>query len=377
MNPNELFCLNPSCPAKGQQGRGNIRVHSQQAERCICTVCNVTFSTSKGTIFYRLRTDGQIVLLVLTLLAYGCPTQAAALAFELDERTIKSWWQRAGTHCELFHQQMVGGQQLDLQQVQARPEGTRIKVKRQGGCCWMALALMVPTRLWLGGVVAEKRDKRLIQALVDQIKAIALCRPLLLAVDGFAAYVTAFQASFRASCPRFGQPGRPQLVAWPNVAIVQVVKRRLHSGLEIERRIVQGSTTLVAQLLQSTQSAVGVINTAYIERFNATMRQRLHWLSRRSRSLALQTQTLHAGMFIVGCLYNFCDYHDSLRLKLAVGEHGFRWVQRTPALAAGLTDHRWSPAELFSFRLPPEPWSPPKKRGRRSKAMIQLIQQWC
>jgi hypothetical protein len=58
------------------------------------------------------------------------------------------------------------------------------------------------------------------------------------------------------------------------------------------------------------------------------MRQRLHWLSRCSRLLAHQTQTLQAGLFIVGCLDNFCDHHDSLRLKLAVGEHGFRWVQR-------------------------------------------------
>lgn len=373
MNPDELFCLNPGCPAKGQQGEGNIDVHSQQEERCICRVCGATFSASKGTIFYGLRTDSQIVILVLTLLAYGCPTQAAAMAFELDERTIKSWWQRAGAQCESFHKYMVTSKQLDLQQVQA----DEIKVKRQGGWCWMALALMVPTRLWVGGVVAEKRDSSLIQRLVAQMKAMALCRPLLLAVDGFAAYVSAFQGAFRASLPRFGQLGRPKLVAWPQVAIVQVVKRRLASSLAIERRIVQGSATLVAQLLRTSQGALGVINTAYIERFNATLRQRLHWLSRRSRSLAQQTQTLHAGMFIVGCLYNFCDYHDSLRLKLAVGERSFRWVQRTPALAAQLTDHRWSPAELFAFRIPPERWSPPKQRGRPSKELTQLIQRWC
>lgn len=372
MNPSELFCLNPGCPAKGQAGQGNIHVHSQQEQRCICTVCGDTFSASKGTIFYRLRTERTIVILVLTLLAYGCPTQAAAIAFDLDERTIKSWWQRAGVHCESFHKYMVTSKQLDLQQVQA----DEVKVKRQGGWCWMALALMVPTRLWLGGVVAEKRDSTLIQSLVAQIKAMALCRPLLLAADGFAAYVSAFQDAFRASLPRFGRPGRPKLVAWPNVIIVQVVKRRLASGLEIERRIVQGSASLVEQLLQTTQGALGVINTAYIERFNATLRQRLHWLSRRTRSLAQQTQTLHASMFIVGCLYNFCDYHDSLRLNLAVGEHAFRWVQRTPALAAGLTDHRWSPTELFSFRIPPERWSPPKQPGRRSNALNQLIQRW-
>jgi hypothetical protein len=161
------------------------------------------------------------------------------------------------------------------------------------------------------------------------------------------------------------------------VAIVQVVKRRLAAGLEIERRIVQGSASLVDQLRRTTQGSLGVINTAYLERFNATMRQRLHWLTRRTRSLAQQTQTLHAGMFIVGCLYNFCDYHDALRLKLAVGERSFRWVQRTPALASGLTDHRWSPTELFPFRIPPERWTPPKQRGRRSKAFNQLIQRWC
>ena len=71
MNPSEVFCLNPECPAKGQQGQGNIHVHSQQEERCICAVCGDTFSLSKGTIFYRLRTDAPIVIVVLTLLVLG------------------------------------------------------------------------------------------------------------------------------------------------------------------------------------------------------------------------------------------------------------------------------------------------------------------
>jgi hypothetical protein len=252
-----------------------------------------------------------------------------------------------------------------------------LKGKQQGGQSWIAVALMVSTRLWLGGVVAEQRNQALIQQLVAQIKTMALCRPLLLAVDGFAAYVSAFQAAFRSPLPRFGRPGRPTLVAWPNIAIVQVVKQHLHQTGQIERRIVQGTAALVNRLLQASQGTPGVINTAYIERFNATLRQRLHWLTRRSRSLARQTQTLHAGLFIVGCLYNFCDFHDSLRLKLSVGERRFRWVQRTPALAARLTEHRWSPTELFSFRIPPERWTPPKQRGRRSKALSQLIQRWC
>lgn len=288
MNPDQLFCLNPACPAKGQVGEGNISIHSKAEGRCRCSVCGDTFSCRKGTIFYRLRTNPETVILILTLLAYGCPTQAAAKAFGFDERTIKNWWQRAGEHCESFHRYTVGQSQLDLEQVQARPEGTRIKVKAQGISYWMALAIMVSTRLWLGGVVSSKRDKALIQQLGEQIRAIARCRPLLLAVDGLASYVSVFQSVFRSPLPRFGRLGRPKLVAWPNIAIVQVVKQRTAGTLHIDRRIVQGAAAMVDRLIQQSQGCKGVINTAYIERLNGTFRQRLHWLARRSRSLAQQ-----------------------------------------------------------------------------------------
>jgi hypothetical protein len=72
-----------------------------------------------------------------------------------------------------------------------------------------------------------------------------------------------------------------------------------------------------------------------------------------------------------------CDYHHSLRLKLSVGSFGYRWVQRTPAIAAQLTDHQWTPAELFNFRVPPPRWEMPKQRGRPSAAMLKLAQQWA
>ena len=37
--------------------------------------------------------------------------------------------------------------------------------------------------------------------------------------------------------PRHGQPGRSKLVAWPDIAIVQVVKHRTAAGLDVVRRI--------------------------------------------------------------------------------------------------------------------------------------------
>jgi transposase-like protein len=361
------------CPARGQTGKGNIHVHSQKDERYGCAVCEQTFSARKGTIFYRLRSDPKMVMAVIVLLAYGCPTQAIVKAFELDERTVRDWQQRAGKHCQQVHEHLVEHHPLDLQHVQA----DEIKVKTQKGTVWMALALMVSTRLWLGGVVSPKRDLDLIQALATQIRALALCRPLLLAVDGLVSYVTAFRHAFRSKFPRQrGETGRCKMIAWPDIAIVQVVKHRAEGLLTIERRIVQGGQELVERLINTTQGP-GIINTAYIERLNATFRQRLSSLVRRTRTLARRSDTLVAGMYLVGCFYNFCDFQHSLRLKLSVGNFGHHWVQRTPALAAGLTDHRWTAAELLTFNVPPPRWELPKQRGRPSLVLLQLERQWA
>lgn len=372
MNPEHLFCPNINCPARGQRGKGNIRSHAQQEKRYRCNECGQTFKPSKGTIFYRLRTSPKIVMCIITLLAYGCPVPAVVAAYGYDERTVRSWWRRAGHHCQAFHQEMVMGQELDLQQVQA----DELKVKVAGGSLWLAMAMMVSTRLWIGGVISQSRDKTLIEAVALQIRQVALCRPLLLAVDGLPSYIKAFQKAFRSKVPRRGKKGRSQFVSWADVAIVRVIKQRTADGLQIRRELTQGSLTMVERLRQQTQKQQGVINTAYIERLNATFRQRLACLARRSRYIVHQQATLEAGMLIVGCLYNFCDTHHALRLRLSVGERGFRWVHRTPALAAGLTDHVWTVDELLLFRIPPPPWRPPKRRGRPSKALLALVEKW-
>jgi len=372
MNPEEIFCPNIDCMAKGQQGRGNISIHSRQEKRYWCTVCESSFVATKGTIFYRLKSDPVRVMLVITLLAYGCPVQAIVAAFGIDERTVKRWWQRAGDHCEQVHEHLVEGSQFDLGQVQA----DEIKVKIQGGSIWMAMAMMVSTRLWLGGAISRHRDKALIQSLADKVRAVALCRPVLVAVDGLPSYVKAFQRAFRSKLPRHGQLGRCRWRAWPELAMVQVVKIRTPGKFNVSRRIVQGCTQQIARLIQSSQGQDG-INTAFIERLNATFRQRLNVLTRRTRTLARKPQTLHAGMYVVGCLYNFCTYHQSLQISFALSERSQRWLRRTPAIAAGLTDHRWTIEELFTFKMPPPRWSPPKRRGRPSKHTLRLIELWC
>jgi transposase-like protein len=70
-------------------------------------VCGKTFAGTKGTVFCRLRTAEDVVVIVVTLLSHGCPLQAIVAAFGLDERTVLSWQARSGEHCQRVHEHPV------------------------------------------------------------------------------------------------------------------------------------------------------------------------------------------------------------------------------------------------------------------------------
>ena len=371
MDPQTQYCPNSSCPARGKIGENNIVIHSQKEARYQCKICGKTFAATSGTPFYRLHHPVELMVIVATLIAYGCPLQAIVTAFNLDERTVMDWQVRLGQHCQQVHEHLVL-QPRDLEHVQV----DEIRVKGQGKIVWLAMAIMVSTRLWLGGVIARRRDEQLILALVQIMRTCALARPLLICVDGFVAYVQAIQQVFRSPLPN-GKRGRPGLIPWQDIHIGQVIKR--YQGkrvVDVTQRMAQGCLEIVKALLVKSHGGTR-LNTAFIERLNATFRSRLAILARRSRALLRNPQTLESLMYLMGCFYNFCSEHKSLRVKLWVGSHGYRWVQRTPAMATGLTDHCWSVKELLLFRVPPPAWQPPKHRGKRSQAEKALIARWC
>ncbi len=366
-------CPNRDCPARGQVSKGNIGIHSQKEQRYRCRVCGQTFAARKGTAFYRLRTAEETVTLVVTLLAHGCPLQAIVVAFGLDERTVAGWQARAGAQCQQVQEHLVE-RPRDLGQVQA----DELWVKLQGVKVWMAMALQVSTRLWLGGVISQHRDMALIVSLVQKIRACALPRPLLVCIDGLAAYVRAIRTVFRDSVAT-GRRGRPHLRPWRGLYIAQVVKQYARRRVvSVQQRLVQGRRAAIERLLARTQGG-GKINTAYIERLNATFRARLSRLARRGRGLARQIPTMEHAMYLVGTVYNFCTFHQSLRVRRRgrPDKAGHRWHLHTPAMAAKITDHCWSMHELLAFHVPPLRWTPPKRRGRVSKATQALVARWC
>jgi transposase-like protein len=360
MDPSSVACPILSCRDKGVVGMENIGIHSRVDARYICRTCGHTFAATTNTPFYRLHHPPEVMTLVLTLLVHGCPPAAIVAAFGLDERTVRAWLGRGGTHAALLHNQLSGDTRVEARQVQA----DEIRVRVRGGAVWAAVALALDSRFWLASAVAPRREGLLVHLLLRRTLAMLAGRAILLAVDGFSAYVTAARALVRVP-ERTGRRGRPCLV-WPQgFALAQVVKAGLQRGAGIVRRIVVGTEATVTSALTASRGGAS-INTAYIERLNAMLREHLAPLVRRRRAPAHGAAVVEDGLHLLRLAYNWCWAHESLRLR-AVGM-GRRYLERTPAMAAGLADHSYTLGELLRRPVHPVPLAAPapSRRGRPS-----------
>ncbi len=308
--------------------------------------------------FEGLRKPTELIVIVVTLLAYGCPLQAIVHAFGLDERTVAAWRDRAGEHCEQVHQAIVEQGKLNLLHVQA----DEMRVKARGMIAWMGLAMMVSTRLWLAGVVSQTRDSRLADRLLQQVRHCSqqVCA-LLICTDGWAAYPNSIRKAFRDKVKRTAGRGRCCLEVWPELHIGTVIKRTVNKRLkEVLRRMTHGHLAQALKLLQASQGGT-MLNTSFIERLNGTLRERLATLTRKCRHASSKLHALQTGMYLIGWTYNFCWSHHELSKPIEKGGLG---RPCTPAMASGLTDHLWSVLELLSYKVAPSPLPIPKRRGR-------------
>src|SRR5215210_7215117 len=205
MDPQQQFCRNRACRAYGREGEGHVVIHSRAERRYRCRRCRRTFAETAGTALHRLRTARAEVVLVVTLLAYGCPVQAIVAAFGVDERTVARWQARAGAQARRVHEHLVQAGRVELGQVQA----DELRVRAVGGVLWVASAIAVPSRLWLGGAVGAARDGALIRMLLERVRDCGPVRAVLLCTDGLASYTSHALLVFRAP-QRTGRVGRPR-----------------------------------------------------------------------------------------------------------------------------------------------------------------------
>lgn len=172
----------------------------------------------------------------------------------------------------------------------------------------------------------------------------------LITTDDYPAYETAILHVYGATVtpPPTGKPGRPKApyqAPPPGLTYATVTKKREKGRVvELGKRVVFG--TIAAVLLALAMSKVSrAINTAFVERRNATDRHRNARKVRKTYRFSKDRRYHEAVTYLSMYSYNFCRPVRTLTLQDDQGRHH----KRSPAMAAGLTDHIWSMPEWLSF----------------------------
>jgi IS1 family transposase len=373
------FCPNPDCAYRGWVGRGNLRANGHPNggpwRQLLCIVCRGYFLETLGTLFHGKRTSVELVIRVIACLAEGLGIRGTARVFEVDPNTVLQWLVEAAEQLRAFsryvlHDVRVSQVQLDelfalLSAVKAGEVSEADAIERlERSPQWVWVALDPESKLLLALDVGD-RTLDMAQRVVHQVTQVLApdCAPLFL-TDGFREYLTALLTHYGqwVQPPRRQAQGpapKPRWMPLPQLLYAQVVKTvRRRRLVDVTHRVVFGTLEAVEQVL----AACGwQIQTAFVERLNLDIRQRVAAVGRRVTTLCKGEDGLRQQLVLFHAYHNFCLPHASLRVPLAapVPTNGTgsakQWQPRTPAMAAGLTDHVWTLREVLLFRVPPWP----------------------
>ena len=384
VDTSQHFCPHSGCAYRGWLDLGNLRANGHPSggpwRQFHCTSCNGYFLETHGTIFHGKQATVELIVRVLACLAEGLGIRATARVFEVAPNTVLHWLVEAAEQLRAFSAYFLCDlhlEQLQLDELYAvlrelkggeinEDEAIR-RLERSPYWVWTA---MDPRSKLLVVVDVGTRTLAMAQRVVHQVTRVLApgCVPLFL-TDGFKEYGTAILAHFG----HWSQPERhqdkgprpkPRWMPLPELLYAQVVKsyRRRHI-VGVKHRVVFGTQLAIEQVL----SVCGwTINTAFVERLNLDIRQRVAAIGRRVNTLCQGEQGLLDQLVLFQSYHNFVLPHASLRQPLWVPEptngrgSAKVWRPCTPAMAAGLTDHVWSLREVLLFRVPP--WPQPQVR---------------
>jgi hypothetical protein len=384
VDTSQHFCPHPGCDYRGWRGLNNLRANGHPSgspwRQFHCTSCQGYFLETHGTIFHGKQARVELIVRVLACLAEGLGIRATARVFEVAPKTVLQWLVEAAEHlrafaayflCDLHLEQL----QLDelyavLRDLKAGAINDDEAIRRLERSPYWVWTAMDPTSKLLVVVDVGCRTLARAQCVVHQVSRLLApgCVPLFL-TDGLKDYAPALLAHFgQWRHPERRQPkgplSKPRWMPLPALLYAQVVKSyRRQRIVAVKHRVVFGTREAVERVL----AACGwKINTAFIERLNLDIRQRVAAVGRRVNTLCRGEEGLLDQMVLFQTYHNFVLPHAGLRQALlfpeATNANGSAkvWRSCTPAMAAGLTDHVWTLREVLLFRVPP--WPQPHTR---------------
>ena len=374
MDWNTLYCPNKCCRNYGipfQPGRMVKNGSSYGQPQALCKGCGRSVALSYATAYYGLESEPAIFETAVRALAEGNSMRATARILQIDKDTVCDWLNRAALHCRLlalyfWNQLHVTECQLDelwsfVHTKEAHLPCAKIDCETYGDA-WVWLAFAPAWRLVLAFVVG-KRIQTNADLLLDRVKAVTDAHIPFFTSDQLPEYDDALLHTYGVwvQPERNGVRGRyplPRLVPAEDLLYAQVVKVRENGRLkEVKTKVVFGKPEAIAEQLANS-SVSEAINTSFVERDNLSQRQSNRRLTRKTNGFSKELIWFEKQLWLSMTYYHFVLPHHSLRQPLETPEptRGSgapkRWKSVTPAMAAGITDHVWSTAELLSYRVP-------------------------
>ena len=373
------FCPHTGCDYRGWLGLGNLRANGHPSggpwRQFQCLACEGYFLETQGTIFHGKRVAVELIVRVLACLAEGLGIRATARVFEVDPNTVLQWLMEAAEQLKAFAQYFlcdVHVCQVQRDELYAvlravrdgdlRAEEAVKRLERSPDWVWTA---MDPESKLLLVMDGGPRTLAMAQRVVHRVRGLLAPGGLpLFLTDGLKEYSTALLTHFG----QWMQPERrqdkgpmpkPRWMPQPGLLYAQVVKAyRRRRLVAVKPRVVFGTLEAVEQVLRACGRK---INTAFVERLNLDIRQRVAAVGRRVNTLCQGEDGLRHQLTVFQVYHNFVLPHASLRQPLRAPEptpgrgSAKRWRSCTPAMAAGLTDHMWTLQEVLGYRVPPWP----------------------
>ena len=293
------FWPNPDCRYRGWAGWGNIRANGHpnggRWRQLLCIVCRRYFLETLGTIFHGKHASVELIVRVLACLAEGLGIRGTARVFAVDPNTVLQWLVEAAEQLQAFSRHVlhdVRVRQVQLDELFALLSAVKDGVVSEAEAIerlerspqWVWAAMDPESKLLLALDVGD-RTLAMAQRVVHQVAQVLApdCAPLFL-TDGFREYLTALLTHYgqwvqpehrQAKGPRPKSRWMPQ----PGLLYAQVIKTiRRRRLVRVRHRVVFGTLEAVEHIL----GACGwQIQTAFIERFNLSMRQHVAAVGRR------------------------------------------------------------------------------------------------
>jgi hypothetical protein len=216
---------------------------------------------------------------------------------------------------------------------------------------WDHVAIDAENRLILA-VVPGARSIENAEAIVQEVHGRTAGREdVLLTSDELPAYESAIEHVYGVPVepPAAVTPGRPPML--PKQQVPEDLKYATVRKERVQGRIVSITLTVVLGTWQAVAAALkrstvsSTINTSILERQHGTDRHHNARKSRKTYRFSKNDQMHEAMTYLTLYSDNFCWAVRTLRERLPDGAGR----KRTPAMAAGLTDHVWTLNEWLTF----------------------------